>query len=388
MSDAPAPPRSHREAAVDLLRGAVMVVMVLDHARDFMSGFGDATDLATTTPQLFATRWVTHYCAPAFVFLAGSSAYLYGARRTPAERSRFLLTRGLFLVALELTVVRLAWVPEPFYIWTLLQVIWAIGWAMVLLAALSRLSPRWVLAVGLVIVCGHDALTPIDAEDLGAAGWLFTLLFEPAILTPAPGHTFMAAYAIVPWTGVMACGYAFGVWLARPTSEWSPLALRLGAAITAAFVVLRLVNLYGDPVPFRAWPSAWQTVAAFVNCEKYPPSLQVLAMTLGPLLVALALLARADVERAPWRWLLVFGRVPLFFYVAHLYLLRPIGIVAAYARWGMDAFEPPPGHALAPELPLAVSYVAWALAVLVLYLPSRWFARKKATSSAWWLRYL
>ena len=378
---------------MDVLRGLVMVVMVLDHTRDFFFGTRlSPTDLEHTTLVLFFTRWVTHFCAPGFVLLAGAGAYLYGHKRTPAERRRFLFTRGLWLVVLELTVVKFGWAPEPFYFFVLLQVIWAIGWSMVLLAPLSGLSPRALLAIGAAICVLHNLLDPIDALDLG--GWEFpwAMLHERHAFEPSDGHIVALAYPLVPWVGVMAMGFGLGELYASDAAarmRWLP---RVGLGLVAAFVLVRGVNLYGDPRPWSVQPTAALRLMDFLHCEKYPPSLAFLLMTLGPLLLALWALERWPLPSALDEALGTFGRVPLFFYVAHLYLLRVSSIGFAIGRWGVEGAigMPPEGHAGSPEWPLPVTYIVWALCVLALLYPSRWYAGLKARRSKdwWWLRYL
>ena len=242
---APAPtalatPRPERAVAIDLLRGVVMVLMVLDHARDFFVGLRvRPTDLAATTVPLFFTRWVTHFCAPVFVFLAGTAAYLYGTRHGRAQVSRFLLGRGLLLIVLELTIVRLCWIPDLGYHFTLLQVIWALGWSMIALAGLSRLPWKVLLAVGAVIVGGHDLLDGIDARALGGLAPLWKLLHQPGWIEPVAGHRLMVTYTLVPWIGVMALGYGFGRLFERPIAERRPVILKLGVGMVIAFLVLR-----------------------------------------------------------------------------------------------------------------------------------------------------
>ena len=378
-----------RNQAIDMLRGVVMVLMALDHARDFFSGGFrvSPTDLATTTPILFATRWITHFCAPVFVFLAGTAAFLYGSRRTPGELSYFLLTRGLWLVFLELTVMRIGWTPDPFYRISMLQVIWAIGWSMVLMSLACRLPLAAVAVLGLTILLGHNLFDSVHRDSFGDLGWLWSLAHERGTLEPLPGRRFFVAYPILPWFGVMAVGFVFGKCMQLPRDERRKLMLRLGLSLTAAFVVLRAVNLYGDPQPWSIQPSAVFTVMSFLNCHKYPPSLLFLLMTLGPALCALRWMETIAPRRAA-RWFIVIGTVPLFYYLAHLLLLRWTSLPMAFARFGTAAFQPPPGHAGSPDFDLWVTYVAWLVAIALLYPACRWFAGVKRRRREWWMSYL
>jgi len=381
------PVRANRDDAIDWLRGLVMAIMVLDHARDFWSGFRvRATDLAVTTPALFATRWVTHFCAPVFVALAGTAAYLYGRRRTPAERTRFLLSRGLFLVLLEVTVIRMLWVPDPFYHFTLLQVIWAIGWSMIALAGLSRAPRGVVLGVGALLVLGHNAFDEVHAASFGALAPLWNIIHERATLHPAPGRTLFVSYPLIPWIGVMALGYAFGPVVELEAERRRRFCLRLGGALTLAFIALRALNLYGDPVPWAPQRSAVFTLISFLNCQKYPPSLAYLLMTLGPALMVFALAPKLSQHS---RWLVVFGQVPLLFYVLHLFLLRYTSIPVAVLHLGKAALLPPPkGSGGSPEFALWVTYAVWLVTVALLYPVCRAYARVKATKKSAWMSYL
>ena len=380
--------RPRRDDAIDWLRGLVMAIMVLDHARDFWMGFRvRPTDLAHTTPVLFATRFVTHFCAPVFVLLAGTAAYLYGRTRTPSERTRFLLSRGLFLVLLELTVIRMMWVPDPFYHFTVLQVIWAIGWSLVVLAALAYAPPAVVFGVGAMLVLGHNLLDGVHAREFGAFAPLWNVVHERAALKPWPGRTFFVSYPLVPWIGVMALGYAFGRVVERPLAWRRSFCLKLGLALTLGFFALRAVNHYGDPVPWSTQRSPVFTLLSFFNVEKYPPSLDYLLVTLG---LALVLFAFAPELAARSRFLVNFGRVPLLFYVAHLFLLRYASIPVAVLRFGTTAAlaPPPKGTGGSPEFPLIVTYLVWIVALLALYPLCRWYARLKATKKAVWMSYL
>jgi uncharacterized membrane protein len=383
---APQPARPPRTASIDQLRGLVMMLMVLDHARDFFWGFRfRATDLAVTTVPLFFTRWITHFCAPVFVLLAGVGAWFYGQRHGRAAVSRFLLTRGLWLVLLEVTVIRLCWIPDLGYHITVLQVIWVLGWSMVALAALSHLPLPALIAVGALLVGGHNLLDGLDHQKLGALDWLWTILHRGGVLTPVSNHRLFVSYPLLPWIGVMSLGFALGTLYGRPADERRRWLWTLGLAACAAFVIVRAIDRYGDPLPWSAQPrGAVFTALSFLNCQKYPPSLAFVLMTLGPALCLLAWLERGLVLSP----LVVFGRVPLLFYVGHLVLLRYASLPLGLARWGSAALRPPPGHAGSPELRLGVTYLAWLLALVLLYPLCRWFAALKARRSDRWLSYL
>jgi len=377
--------------SVDLLRGLVIVIMALDHARDYFTEVRfDATDLTQTTAALFLTRWITHFCAPVFVFLAGTSAYLYASRgRSRGEVSRFLLTRGLWLVLLELTVVRWAWTFNFSYTELLfVQVIWVIGVSMIALAALIHLPLPAAAGVGIAMMAGHNLLDGITPESLGAWGPLWTVLHVQSAIPLGGGRVFIVIYPLIPWIGVMAAGYAFGALLSRPERERRRTLLLLGGALTLAFVVLRAANGYGDPAPWSVQDGAGRTALSFLNTTKYPPSLLFLLMTLGPAIAALPLLERLTGPAA--RAVTVFGRVPLFFYVLHLYLIHAL----ALAMGTLAGFDPRSFlHVwlLNPEgwgYGLPVVYLVWVSVVLALYPACRWFAGVKARRREVWLSYL
>ena len=380
-----------RVDCVDLLRGAVMVLMALDHVRDFFSNSAftlDPSDLSRTTPALFATRWVTHFCAPVFVFLAGTAAFLSETRgKTKRSLSKFLLTRGLFLVILDPTVIRHSWIWDANWQFTFGQVIWAIGWSMIALAGLIHL-PRWaVAAFGIGMVVSHNLLDGITPEQLGAWGGLWKLLHVQAPVEPLPGVTFFVAYPLIPWIGVMAAGYAFGGMLQGDAGQRRRRLLTLGLAMTVFFVVLRAINLYGDPSPWSSQKDAMFTFLSFINCTKYPPSLSYLLMTLGPAITAMAIFDRS--LGAVGGVLVIFGRVPMFFYLIHAPFAHVLAAVAALSRygpqaWNIDAFNPPADYGYS----LPIVYLVWAGIVLVLYVPCRWYAGVKQRRHDWWLSYL
>jgi uncharacterized membrane protein len=379
--------------AIDLLRGIVMVLMALDHTRDYFSTtLFDPTDLAQTNTPLFLTRWVTHFCAPVFVFLAGTGAFLYGARgKTRPELAWFLLSRGLWLVFLEFTLVQLGWSFQLFPGTYLAQVIAAIGASMVVLAGLVFL-PTWAVAgIGVLLIAGHNALGGLLPDTVARSPWLVGLLFlGPVPPPPAPTFVFIA-YPLLPWLGVMAAGYGLGpVWLLDRGRRRRWL-VGLGSALLLLFVVLRAANGYGDPRPWSHQATEWFTVLSFVNCTKYPPSLLFVLMTLGP-----ALLALAWFDRPPgrWgRWFIIFGRVPLFYYLLHVPVIHGLALLFAWLQYrevGFLLHHPAgsiPDHA-PPGYGLPGVYFVWYLAVWLLYPACRWFADVKARRRYEWLSYL
>ncbi len=374
--------------AVDLLRGVVMALMLLDHTRDFFSASGfNPRDVHA--PALFLTRWMTHFCAPVFIFLAGASAFLYGARgRTTAEVSRFLFTRGLFLIVLELSAVRLAWSFSVAPDLLVFQVIWALGASMVALALLVHLPRPAVATLALALIAGHNLLDSIKAQDLGQAAWLWKFLHESGPILVGQTKA-IVAYPLLPWIAVMAAGWAFGPVLLRDDTGRRRWLVAAGLGLTALFAVLRAINVYGDPVPWTQQQTFLATVLAFINAEKYPPSLAYLAMTLGPALLALAAIGRFPAAAA--KPLVDIGRVPLLFYVAHLFVLHALAVLWAEATTGDSAWlfgglglaSKPSNYGVGLPMVYAI-----ALATLVLLFPlCRWFAALKQRRKNGWLSY-
>ncbi len=387
----PQPAAKPRLDSVDALRGLVMIVMALDHTRDFFSkdlSF-DPTDLAKTYPALFLTRWITHYCAPVFIFLAGTGAFLSTTRgKTKQELSRFLLTRGLWLVFLELTWVRcFGWLFNFDYHFAMGIVIWAIGWSMVALAGLVFLPVRSIATFGLVMIASHNLFDSVLPDAFGKLGWLWRILHSGGVIVPAEGYRFVAGYPLIPWIGVMAVGYSFGSWLVREGL------FGLGGVLTALFILLRAINVYGDSDRWSPQKNALFTVFSFLNCHKYPPSLLYLLMTLGPAIMVLALL-----DRGTPRWLkpvLVFGRVPLFYYLLHIPLIHGLAVLFAYVRYGhAEWFFANPPAAGPPQIPagygysLPIVYLIWVGVVAALYPVCQWFAEVKRRRREVWLSYL
>lgn len=378
-----------RLLSIDLLRGSVMVLMVLDHVRDYlMSGRVDPTNLAMTTPALFFTRWITHVCAPTFIFLAGASAFLAGNRgKTRGQLSRFLVKRGLWLILLEQTWVNFCLTfTVPHVILAL--ILWAIGWSMIALAGLIYL-PRAVLGVFAVgLIAFHNLLDGVRVANPGLGSLVWHLLHEPGFLPLPGGISILEGYPLIPWVGVMAAGYAFGPWLLLPRERQSRLFLALGGGLILGFVGLRALNVYGDPRPWSIQETPILTAMSFLNCLKYPPSLLYLLMTLGPAILALSWLDRLPgVLAGP---LATFGRVPLFFFLLQWPVAHGLGVAVAALKgapvgWLFDPtpFQTPEGY----DNSLATVYLCWVVAIAILYFPSRWFADVKRRSRAAWLSY-
>jgi uncharacterized membrane protein len=410
----PVPQKPERLESLDLLRGAVMLLMALDHVRDFWSErlLLDPTDLNTTTPGIFLTRWITHFCAPVFIFLAGTSAFLAGTRgRSRGELAWLLLTRGLWLAFFEVTINRALWMFNYDFQHYGAGVFWAIGWAMVVLAGLVYMPAPAVALLGVALIVSHNLLDGVRAEQLGLPEWLWIILHQPGdgsvVRTPgwlwdilhSPGHvpgrddiTFGTGYCLIPWTGVMAAGYGFGAMLQLPRARRRPLVFGLGAVVTLAFLVLRLWDHYGDPRPWQTQSSLFWTVLSFLNCTKYPASLLYLLMTLGPALVALATFDR---PLGPvGRRIVVFGRVPFFFYLLHIPLIHGSAVLCDWLRFGWSPLANNGPWFRPDDIPanygvsLPMVYLVWVVVVLILYPPCRWFARLKSRRGDWWLSYL
>jgi len=380
-----------RIESVDVVRGVIMILMALDHTRDFFGIPGqNPTDLATATPALFFTRWITHFCAPVFFLLTGTGAYLSLRRKSPSELSRFLFTRGLWLIFLELVILRCFAYQFNFdYRVTMLLVIWALGWAMITLSLLVRFPPVVATAFGVVLIAGHNLLDGVRSTNP-----LWAILHSPGFVLNTPDHVVFAAYPLIPWIGVTAVGYALGQVYSWDADRRRAFLLRLGVALSLAFLVIRGINVYGDPSRWMHQKTALFTALSFLNTTKYPPSLLFLLMTLGPALVFLSAVDR----RTPrlLRPALVIGKVPLFYYALHFALIHLLAVVTCYARYGSAhwmfespdlghyPFSPPPGWGYS----LPIVYMVWLLVVVTMYPLCRWFAALKQRRSDPWLSYL
>jgi uncharacterized membrane protein len=403
ISDAPSlvpARRPGRLESIDVVRGLVMAFMAIDHTRDYFTYVRFAPEnLARTYYALFFTRWITHFCAPLFFFLAGTGAFFYGQKRTPAELSRFLWTRGLWLIFVEFTIVGFAWSFIPGF--GFFGVIWALGASMVIMAAAVRLPIRWLGTLAVVMIVGHDLLDRIRPRQFGSLAPLWTILHVRGGIQLPGGVRSFVLFQVIPWVGVMAAGYVFGAFYLWDQTKRKRAMAMLGIAMIVAFVFLRATSLYGNPpvglggVSQGDWhiqPTAEKSVILFLDVEKYPPSLQFLLMTLGPGILLLAWLDGKHVSGV-FKPLLVFGRVPMFYYVLHLYVIHLLAVLMAVL------FHQPTdwlfhGAFMRSNIPdgyghgLPFIYLMWLTVLVILYFPCRWFMEVKQRRKDWWLSYL
>lgn len=380
-----------RVNTVDILRGLVMIIMALDHTRDFFHHGGDPSNLATTTPILFFTRWITHFCAPVFVFLSGTSAYLSGRHKSKKLLSGFLLKRGLWLVLVELIVFNFLLTFNPMYTFLVVQVIWVIGISMIILAAVIWLPIPLIFTLGIILVFGHHLLDPLNFTGKLQAPLWWGLLHQQVFIPYGNGRIFGVLYPLIPWPGVMMLGYCLGSLYRSdyPAKKRQQQLFAGGLSAVILFLVLRWSNLYGDPSLWTCQRSAELTLISFFNTSKYPPSLLFLLMTLGPALLLLSLL-----EHAKGRWtatVSVYGRVPFFYFLFHFFVIHLAcmilffvnGHTLAQANTGMLLFRPADfGYTL------PVVYLLWIALVLLMYPLCKSYGQYKAMHKHWWLSYL
>lgn len=391
-------PKTNRIESIDILRGLVMVIMALDHVRDYFnygSFFIDPTNVETTTPILFFTRFITHYCAPVFVFLAGTSAFLYGRNKTKSQLSKFLLTRGIWLIFMEVVVNNLIWTFDLSYSFPILQVIWAIGFSMICLSFLIYLPYKWILVLGLVIIAGHNLLDGLVMQGNSPEAIVWYLLHQNHTMVLGPDKMILFHYPVIPWIGLMALGYCLGQLYLKDFDEglrrtWL---LRMGLGALALFFVIRGLNVYGDLVPWTVRDSSSKTIISFFNVTKYPPSLAFVLITIGPALLFLYVIE--NVKNSITNFFLIFGRVPFFYYFLHVLVIHTaaiIGIIIFGGNWKdmiltADVFM---NETLVTYgYPLWVTYMVWIGVVLALY-PwcKKYMIYKINNKDKWWLSYL
>lgn len=387
---------SKRILSIDILRGLVMIIMALDHTRDFFhigAMTGDPLNPETTTAFLFFTRWITHFCAPSFVFLSGLSAYLSSQRKTPAQASVFLLKRGLWLVVVEVAIITFGLTFNPQYNFVILQVIWAIGCSMILLALFSRISYKLVLFMGIILVLGHNIFNLFPTPKEETVGLLVKIFFT-AFGTVAPlgnNHFIGVFYAILPWTGIMFLGYAAGKWFSadyNPNKRHRNL-VNFGALALVVFVALRLLGIYGDPVPRKEYNDVFKNLLSFLNVSKYPPSLEYTCITIGVALLILSITEQVQTKVS--KVLSVYGSVPFFYYVIHFYLLHTILVLLFFLEGNTSKQIEQIPFFFRPATfgyDLWIVYAIWILVVASLYYPCKWFKKYKATHKKWWLSYV
>lgn len=387
-----------RIISIDLLRGLVMIIMALDHARDFLHADffkgNDPLDFATTSVPLFLTRWITHFCAPVFVFLAGASAFFSGKKKTKKQLALFLFTRGLWLMILEITVVNFGWMFDFTFRVIFIQVIWAIGLSMVFMSAFIFLPVSVVFFTGLALVFGHNLFDNLRVENNTTLNFLWSLAHQPEQFKPTEYFTIIVAYPFVPWLGLMMTGYGFGKFYSSKNKELLkskvPALAVAGLFCLLIFFLLRSGNFYGDAHYWKMQKTGIFTVLSFFDCTKYPPSLLYLLMTIGPSLLFLAISEKVK-GKIP-EIISIYGRVPLFYYVIHIYLLHIIAGILFFAT-GHSMSEIDFSEAL-PQAPknfgfsLLTVYFVWIICVVALYFPCKWFSDYKRTHSQWWLSYL
>ncbi len=391
-----------RIESIDILRGIAMIIMALDHVRDYFhvtANIDDPLNLDTTTPLLFFTRWVTHFCAPVFVFLSGTSIYLQSQRKTKKELSSFLIKRGLWLIFAEFFIISLAWTFDPFYHLFPMQVIWAIGISMVILGLLIHLPFRVILITGIVIVAGHNLLDIPESEPGFKAGFWWNLFHSGffKLYSYAPNRYIMMVYPFVAWTGVMMLGYCAGIiYTARYSAMQRRKILRtLGFGLIGLFIILRFINSYGDPFTWSTQKNGLYTFLSFIKVHKYPPSLLYLCIMIGPALLLLSVMEK--IKNRLTDIMVIFGRTAFFYYIIHIYLIHLLAVVAFFIRGNhtvQDALESVrqvpflfvmPGEGVG----LLMVYVVWAFVIVLLYPLCKWYDKyKTGHKEKWWLSYI
>lgn len=389
--------RKNRIESIDFLRGLVMIIMALDHVRDYFffgSFTSNPTDLDSTTPLLFYTRIITHYCAPVFVLLTGTSAYLYGAKKNKHDLSKFLLTRGIWLIFLEIVVNNFIWFFDPSYSLIVLQVIWAIGFSMLFLSGIIYFSNKIISVIGLVIICFHNLFDTFVFEGQSPYAILWYFLHQQSMIKISEHTSLVFGYPIIPWVGLMALGYVMGsLYTEYQSKERTSLLMKFGIYSVLAFIILRLTNFYGEPNHFAIQEKISFSVMALFNTTKYPPSLLYLLMTIGPSLILLSIIEKYKNKITDF--FIVFGKVPLFYYFSHVFLIHITAIIFLIIEnkdynimLNMTPFLPNQYQLMEYGYPLWVVYLVWVIVILILYPICKKYMKYKSNSKKWWLSYL
>ena len=386
--------KKKRFEALDVLRGLTMVIMALDHSRDFLSlgyVFSKPLDIDITTIEVFLTRWITHFAAPTFMFLAGIGLYFASRRRTKSELAFLAFSRGLWLIFLELTIVGYFWTFSPnFFSHPKIAVLFAIGVSMISFSLLLYLPKAVIGVIAFLLIFGHNAFDGIHAADLGSYGWIWHLLHEPGMINLF-GIDIRVVYPFIPWIGVLAAGYLFGPVVSLEQEQRKKVFLFSGIGLLTLGLFLRMTNLYGEANLFNVYNNWEMTFMSFLNVTKYPPSLIYLSFMLG---FAMLLMYWFDKPMGKYAYQLqVFGRVPFFFYILHIPLLHLIGVLVAYFNFGNAdwLFNTPvregPHNWAQYQFKLLPTYLAWIFTLWILYYPSKWFGELKIRRNDWWLSY-
>ncbi len=391
-----------RIESIDILRGIVMVIMALDHTRDFFhvtAWTDDPLNLQTTTPALFFTRLITHFCAPIFVFLSGTSIFLQSQRKTSNELFKFLIIRGLWLIFMEVTFVTFAIAFDIYFQLIVLQVIWAIGISMIIMAFLLKTSYRFILIIGLVIVLGHNLLDILEAAPDFKGGFWWDISHHGSFSAMYPiseGHTLVLMYPFLPWLGLMLLGYCFGMFFTNKyiQSQRKNLFIKIGLGMLAFFIVLRASNLYGDPFPWTQQDTAIKTMLSFLKINKYPPSLLYMSLTIGMAILALAFLEK--IKNGFAAFFRTFGRVAFFYYLIHWFVLHSLVLLYFLAnghnqKMADELLQTVPQKYVVPAdgLSLPSVYLIWIAVIIALFPLCKWYDKYKTTHpEKWWLSYL
>ncbi|MDQ6764406.1 MAG: heparan-alpha-glucosaminide N-acetyltransferase domain-containing protein [Bacteroidota bacterium] len=386
---------SYRIESIDILRGMVMLIMAIDHTREFFHHDSlisiNPLDLKATSPIVFFTRWITHFCAPVFVFLSGASIFLYGQKRTKNEVAFFLFTRGIWLMLAEIFIVNFFW-EFNYGSFLMLEVIWTIGLSMVILSLLQFLPYKFLLALGLLIIAGHNLLDNIKIDQPAAASFLWSLVHVQKVFFPTPHFIVLVAYPFLPWLGLMIVGYCLGKLYTKtsPVRDRKKFLLSTGVMVICLFILLRFINIYGDPSRWAHQKSGLFTFLDFINTTKYPPSLLFVLMTIGPALIVLSV--TENISNWFSRFVIVYGKVPFFYFLLHVLLIHAISwvfyLVSGYGSGNIN-FPGTVGFPTAVGYPLWVVYLVWLSVILILYYPCKWYGTYKASHpEKKWLTYL
>jgi uncharacterized membrane protein len=383
-----------RISSIDFTRGLVMVIMALDHVRDLMqdSLSPRPTNLEATTAALFFTRWITHLCAPTFVFLSGVSAYISFKKSGLAATKKFLLTRGIWLVVLEFTVVNFGLWMDIHFRTLIMEVICAIGVGLIVLSFLLKISPRTIGIIGLVIIFGHNLLQGISFPANSGLDFFESVLFRQNLFQPSPNFGFVTGYPLIPWLGVTMAGFGCGSLFELSPEKRKKIFLRIGAAALLLFCLIRFANIYGDPSPWAVQKTSLFSFLSFINVTKYPPSLLFILLMLG--IMFLILFFAEGISNRITNFFIVYGNVPLFYFIVHLYLIHILMFVMLFMQgfgikdlqFGVLQFGRPQKES---GVGLPIIYLIWIGVVLVLYPLCRWYGKYKMThKEKEWLRYL